>query len=820
MQVRSLRERLGKERLYCDGGTGSLLQEKGLRGGELPERWNLTHPEEMVSIAEAYFRAGSDIVNSNTFGANRLHYPDRNELEQLVRLGVRHVKSGRERSGRKDAYVALDLGPTGRLLKPMGDLDFEDCVSVFAELVRWGREEGADLVLIETMSDAMEAKAAVLAAKENSDLPVLVTVVFDEKGKLLTGGTVSTVTAMLEGLRVDALGVNCGLGPEQLYPIVKELTSVCSVPIIVNPNAGLPHVQDGKTAYDLSARDFALQMKKIAALGVQVLGGCCGTTPEYIRQEILETKDLPFVPPDGKHRSVVSSFSRSILLGERPVIIGERINPTGKKRFKEALRNGEIEYILGQGIEQEEAGADMLDVNVGLPELNEADMMESVMTRLQTVTALPLQIDTTNTEALERALRLYHGKAMINSVNGKEESLETVLPLVAKYGGVVVGLCLDENGIPEDAEGRIRVAKKILKRAADYGIPPEDVVIDALAMTISTDGGSANVTLEALRRIRDELQGHSILGVSNISFGLPQREVINSFFFALALQSGLSCAIINPNNRAMMAAYRSYLALSGIDAQCMDYISAYAGEKKVFASKTGLSAELSAGPSGGGQSGAELSGNAGRESELISAIRFGMAEKAAQETKKALTGGEAPLTIVNQELVPALNIVGQGFEAGTLFLPQLLMAAEAAKAAFEVIKQAMSGSARKERGSVILATVKGDIHDIGKNIVKVLMENYGYKVYDLGRDVPAEKIVETALEHDVKLIGLSALMTTTVVNMEEAIRLIRIKKPDAKVVVGGAVMTQEYADAIGADFYGKEAMDTVRYADSLFPEET
>ena len=528
------------------------------------------------------------------------------------------------------------------------------------------------------------------------------------------------------------------------------------------------------------------------------------------------------------------------------MLIGERINPTGKKRFKEALRNGEIEYILSQGIEQEEAGADLLDVNVGLPELNEADMMESVMTRLQTVTALPLQIDTTNREALERALRLYHGKAMINSVNGTEESMETVFPLVAKYGGVVVGLCLDEDGIPEDAEGRIRVAKKILKRAADYDIPPEDIVFDALAMTISTDGGSANVTLEALRRIRDELHGHSILGVSNISFGLPQREVINSFFLALALQSGLSCAIINPNNRAMMAAYRSYLALSGIDAQCMDYISAYAGGKKVFASKTGLPAELSSGqqPSVsqgetnarqeetnagregqskvpvGGQSGAELSGNTGRESELVSAIRFGMAEKAAQETKKALAGGEEPLAIVNRELVPALNIVGKGFEAGTLFLPQLLMAAEAAKAAFEVIKQAMSGSARKERGSVILATVKGDIHDIGKNIVKVLMENYGYKVYDLGRDVPAEKIVETALEHDVKLIGLSALMTTTVVNMEEAIRLIRIKKPDAKVVVGGAVMTQEYADAIGADFYGKEAMDTVRYADTLFPEET
>ena len=815
MEKRDLRACLGKEWLYCDGGTGSLLQEKGLKGGELPERWNLERPEDVIEIAESYFRAGADIVNTNTFGANRLHYADSAELEQIVRAGVRHVKTGLRRSGRTDGFVALDLGPTGRLLKPMGDLAFEDCVAIFAEVVCWGKEEGADLVLIETMSDAMEAKAAVLAAKENSDLPVFVTTVFDEKGKMLTGGTVESVTAMLEGLRVDALGVNCGLGPLQLYPIVKQLREVCSLPIIVNPNAGLPHAKDGVTYYDLGAADFAAEMKKIAELGVHVLGGCCGTTPEHIRLEIEATRALPFEAPVKKHRAVVSSFSQTVELGKRPVIIGERINPTGKKRFKEALRTGDIEYILEQGIEQEEAGADMLDVNVGLPEINEPEMLETVMTRLQGVTALPLQLDTTNLEALERGLRLYHGKAMINSVNGKEESLETVLPLVAKYGGVVVGLALDEEGIPEDVEGRMRVAKKIYARAAEYGIPPEDIIIDGLAMTISTDDNSANVTLEVLRRVRDELHGHSILGVSNISFGLPQRELINSFFFALAMKSGLSCAIINPNNEAMMAAYRSYLALSGLDRQCQGYIAEYAGKSNIFAGKGATAASgAPAQPRGGG---AELP--EGMEaSPLIDAIRFGLGEKAREETTRRIAEGEAPLDIVNQELIPALDVVGKGFEKGTLFLPQLLMAAEAAKAAFEVINSAMSGTARKERGSVILATVKGDIHDIGKNIVKVLMENYGYKVYDLGRDVPAEAIVETALQHDVKLVGLSALMTTTVVNMESTIKLLREKKPDAKVVVGGAVMTKEYADDIGADCYAKEAMDTVRYADTLFPE--
>ncbi len=829
--MRSLLERLGNEWLYCDGGTGSILQAKGLKGGELPERWNLTRPEDIIGVAESYFRAGSHIVNSNTFGANRLHYGSA-ELQEIVEAGVRHVKEGRRRAGREDdAYAALDIGPTGRLLKPMGDLDFEEAVEIFAEVVRYGTAAGADLILIETMSDSMEAKAAVLAAKENSDLPVLVTTIFDSKGKLLTGGTVKSVTAMLEGLKVDALGVNCGLGPKQLYPVVKELTEVCSLPIIVNPNAGLPHSVDGKTVYDLTAEEFAREMRPIAELGVHVLGGCCGTTPDFIRAEIAACRDVPFRKPEKKRRTVVSSFSRAVEIGGRPVIIGERINPTGKKKFKEALREGNIEYILAQGIEQEDAGADILDVNVGLPEIDEPAMMETVVTRLQGVLALPLQIDTTDIRAMERGLRLYNGKPMLNSVNGKRESIEAVMPLVRKYGAVVVALTLDEDGIPDTADGRVAIAERILEAADRYGVPREDVVIDGLAMTISTDTRSAETTLETVRRVRDELHGHSVLGVSNISFGLPQRDVINSFFFTMALQNGLDCAIINPNTEAMMSAYRAFLALSGQDPRCMGYIEAYAGRKgKFMIADPGDAGGGAGGSAGGSASGGAQGGTAGSglsggdrkgggtasSSALQDAIRYGMGEKAAAETRAGVASGREPLDIVNGELIPALDTVGKGFERGTVFLPQLLMSAEAAKAAFEVVKDAMSGKPREMKGRVILATVKGDIHDIGKNIVKVLLENYGYDVMDLGKDVPPERIVDAAVANRISLVGLSALMTTTVVSMEETIRALRAAKPDTKIVVGGAVMTREYADQIGADCYAKEAMDTVRYADSLF----
>ena len=783
-------ERLGKEWLFFDGGMGSILQERGLAAGELPETWNITRPEEIQSIHRAYLDAGSDIINTNTFGANALKFPD--NLREIVEAAVSNAKEARRQSGREDAYIALDLGPTGRLLQPMGDLPFEQAVELFGEVVRIGAAAGVDLVLIETMSDSYELKAAVLAAKENCDLPVLATVIFDEKGKMLTGGTVDSVAAMLEGLRVDALGVNCGLGPKQMLPIVKRLTEVSSLPVIVNPNAGLPRSENGKTVYDIDADEFAALMGEIADLGVQVLGGCCGTTPAHIRKMIETCKGHYFVPVEPKHRTVVSSFSQAVEIGQKPVIIGERINPTGKSKFKAALRENNIEYILSEGLTQEDNGAHILDVNVGLPEIDEPAMMERVITRLQGVTALPLQIDTSDTAAMERGMRLYNGKPMINSVSGKRESMEAVFPLVKKYGGVVVGLTLDENGIPDSAEGRVQIAKKIYDTAVQYGIGKEDIVIDGLAMTISSDSRSALVTLETLRRVRDELGGHTILGVSNISFGLPQREIINANFFTMALQNGLSCAIINPNADAMMRAYRAFLALTDQDAQCAGYIAAY-GNQPTVAPQAAADSAIPLGES----------------------IERGLQERAAQAAKAALQT-VPPLELVNTELIPALDRVGKGFEAGTVFLPQLLMSAEAAKAAFEVVKDAMRGAPQATRGKIILATVKGDIHDIGKNIVKVLLENYGYQVLDLGKDVAPEVIVDTAIQEEVALVGLSALMTTTVVSMEQTIRLLREKKPDAKVVVGGAVLTQEYADSIGADCYARDAMATVHYADSVF----
>ena len=808
--MKTLRERLGKEWLFCDGGMGTILQAKGLAGGELPETWNLKRPEDIIDLHCSYLAQGVNIFNTNTFGANALKYPD--NLEEIVRAAVELAKEARRRTGREDAYIALDIGPTGKLLQPMGDLPFEEAVRLFSQVVRTGAEAGADLVLIETMSDSYEAKAAVLAAKENCDLPVLITTIYDASGKLLTGGTVDSTVAMLEGLRVDALGVNCGLGPEQMLPIVERMTQVASVPIIVNPNAGLPRTEGGRTVYDVDPEEFSIWMERIAALGVQIVGGCCGTTPDHIGRTIRKVSRMPFRENTPKHRTVVTSFSQAVEIGPRPVIIGERINPTGKKKFKAALRENNIEYILAEGLRQEDSGAHILDVNVGLPEIDEPAMMGEVITRLQSVLALPLQIDTTDSAALERGMRLYNGKPMVNSVNGKQESIETVFPLVRKYGGVLVALVLDEQGIPATAEGRIAIARKIYEAADRYGVPREDIVIDGLAMTISSDSRSALVTLETLRRVRDELGGHSILGVSNISFGLPRREIVNAHFLTMAMQSGLSCAIINPGNEAMMQSYRAFLALQGLDENCMGYINTYAGTKAP-------SAVPAAGGAADGQQGSTAK-DASRQAasdgmSLAESIARGMAESAVRATRQGLETTD-PLLLINEQMIPALDRVGQGFEKGTIFLPQLLMSAEAAKAAFEVVKESMSGTAREVKGRMILATVKGDIHDIGKNIVKVMLENYGYEILDLGKDVAPETIVDTAIREDIRLIGLSALMTTTVVSMEETIRLLRERKPDTRVVVGGAVMTQEYADAIGADCYAKDAMATVRYADRVF----
>ncbi len=795
-------DRLGRERLYCDGGTGSLLQAKGLKGGELPEHWNLSHPDAVRDVALGYFEAGSHIVNANTFGANRLHYPDPGELKAVIGAGVKLACEAREIAGRAgDGYVALDLGPTGRLLKPMGDLDFEEAVALFGEVVRAGEAAGANLVFIETMNDTLELKAAVLAAKENSRLPVLATCVFDGKGKLLTGGTPESLVAMLEGLRVDALGVNCGLGPKQMLPIVQRLLAASSLPVIVNPNAGLPRMENGKTVYDLSPAAFAEAMADVARAGAHVIGGCCGTTPEYIRREIAATRDIPFEPPVPKRTSVVSSFSQVLQIGPRPVIVGERINPTGKKKLQQALRENDLDAVVALALSQEEAGAQALDVNAGVPGIDEPAVMAALVPKLQGVVALPLQIDSSDPEALERGLRLYNGKPLINSVNGKRESMDAVLPLAAKYGGVLVALPLDESGIPADAEGRVAIARRIVDEAAKYGIRREDIAVDGLAMTVSADANSARVTLETLRRVRDELGLNTALGVSNISFGLPQREAINAFFFTMAMESGLSLAIVNPSSAAMMAAYRAWLALSGVDENCAGFIAAYGQSAGSLFAGSATQAAAAAPQSAG---------------TLSDSVRFGMAERAAQQARSLLAEGADPMAIVNDTLIPALDAVGKGFEAGTLFLPQLLMSADAAKAAFAAVKEALSGQPQAAKGTVILATVKGDIHDIGKNIVKVLLENYGYRVIDLGKDVPPEAVAEAAIREDVRLVGLSALMTTTVSSMEATIRLLREKKPDAKVVVGGAVLTKDYAAQIGADYYAREAMDTVRCADKVF----
>ena len=786
----TIREEIGKRILFFDGGMGTLLQEQGLQAGELPETWNLKNPEPIIQIHKAYLAAGADIILANTFGANRFKYGA--DLEKIVTAGVANAKKAVAESGKK-AYVALDIGSTGKLLKPMGTLDFEEAVGVFAEIIRVGEKAGADLILIETMSDTYELKAAVLAAKENSTLPIMATVIFDESQKMLTGASPQVVVSLLEGLGVDALGINCGLGPKQMKEIVKELLKYASIPVIVNPNAGLPRSENGKTVFDVGAEEFAEDMEEIVTMGAWFAGGCCGTTPAHIQAMVEKCKEITPVPITPKNYTFVTSYSTAVELGGRPVIIGERINPTGKSKFKQALRDHNIDYILEEGVKQEDSGAHILDVNVGLPEIDEAAMMETIVYELQSIMPIPFQIDTTNMEAMERALRIYNGKPMINSVNGKAEIMEQVFPLVKKYGGVVVGLALDEDGIPDTTEGRLAIAEKIYQTGEKYGISRKDIVIDALVMTMSTNNESAKITLDTVKEITAR-GGKTVLGVSNISFGLPQRELINAAFFTMAMNNGLSAGIINPNAKAMRQAYDTFCVLGGYDAQCMNYIENYAVTDAPNAAAKPATAKLN----------------------LTDSIIKGLKDQAYRATEEELKTKE-PMEIINGELVPALDVVGQGFEKGTMFLPQLLMSAEAAKAGFEAIRQYVQshGEAQEKKATIVIATVKGDIHDIGKNIVKVLLENYGYEVIDLGKDVPPEKIVETVVDKHAPLVGLSALMTTTVVNMEESIKELHKEAPWCKIMVGGAVLTQEYADMIGADFYGKDAMQSVYYAERL-----
>lgn len=821
----NIRDEIGKRLLFFDGGMGSLLQKRGLQAGELPETWNILKPDVLTEIHKEYAEAGADIILANTFGANRFKYAD--NLEEIVNAAVVNAREGIRLSGRQ-AYVALDVGPTGKLLKPMGTLDFEEAVDVFADVVKAGVKAGVDLILIETMNDSYELKAAMLAAKENSDLPVFATVVFDEKHKMLTGASPMAIVAMLEGLHADAIGMNCGLGPKELLPIFREMAQYASCPLIINPNAGLPRNDHGKTVYDVGPEEFAEGMVPFIEAGAWFAGGCCGTTPEHIKALVDRCKDMEIKPLTEKDYTIVTSYSQAVSIGNKPVIIGERINPTGKKKFKQALRDKDMEYILEEGVKQADSGADILDVNVGLPEIDEVEMMKNTVYELQSILPLPLQIDTTDPAAMEAALRMYNGKAMVNSVNGKQEVMEKIFPLVQKYGGVVVGLALDEDGIPSTAEGRLAIAEKIYNTAAKYGISRKDIVIDALTMTMSTDDNSANVTLETVRRIKEQ-GGRTVLGVSNISFGLPQREVITSSFFLLAMGAGLSAGIINPNSAAMRQAYDSFCVLGGFDAQCMNYIEKYAVATPVQPAGTistpvqGGSASASGSENSSGSAG--LSGKTATgggtspnqlELSLTDCIVKGLKEQSYKATIETLKTKDA-MAVINEELVPALDIVGKGFEKGTVFLPQLLMSAEAAKAGFEAIKEHMEsqGSVQEKKATIVIATVKGDIHDIGKNIVKVLLENYGYDVIDLGKDVPPEVVVDTVVEKHAPLCGLSALMTTTVVSMEETIKKLRQKAPWCKVMVGGAVLTQEYADMIGADFYGKDAMQSVHYAEEL-----
>lgn len=783
----SVKERIGKELLFLDGGMGTLLQAQGLEAGELPETWNIRHPERVRAVHLQYVQAGCNIVLANTFGANRCKYHDADySIEEVIRAGIENAK-------KTGTYVALDVGPTGKLLKPLGDLSFEDAYEVFAEVVRYGEKYGADLIYIETMSDTYEAKAAVLAAKENTSLPVFVTMIFDEKGKLLTGGDVPSVVAMLEGLRVDAIGMNCGLGPKQALPILKTMRKYSSLPVIVKPNAGLPKQKDGETYYDVEPEEFAKIMLEIVDAGAAAIGGCCGTTPDHIREMVKACRGKDILPVEKKHDTIISSYGKAVILGEKPMIIGERINPTGKKRMKEALKNEDFDYILKEAITQQDAGAHILDVNVGLPDIDEVSMMKEAVQQIQSVTNLPLQIDTVNTAAMDAAMRIYNGKPMLNSVNGKRESMDAVFPVIQKYGGVVVALTLDENGIPDTAKGRVQIAGKIISEAEKYGIDKKDIVIDVLAMTISSEKNGAKVALEALKMVREQYGVRTVLGVSNISFGLPKRPVINGHFYSMAMANGLSAGIINPLSEEMMQAYDSYVALMGYDENCESYIAKYALPTEEPVKK--VSAQIT----------------------LSHAIERGLKEEAYKITRERVKEKE-PLAIIKEELIPALNVVGEGFEKGSVFLPQLLMSADAAKIAFAVIKEQLGKKHIQEekKEKILLATVKGDIHDIGKNIVKVLLENYGFEVVDMGKDIPPEAIVQRVKKDKIRLVGLSALMTTTVVNMEETIRQLREAGLECKVMVGGAVLNQDYADAIGADFYGKDAMQSVHFAQTSF----
>lgn len=783
-----IRKYLKENVLFLDGGMGTILQKKGLKAGERPERWNLTHSDVIVGVHKDYFDSGSNVVCTNTFGANSLKY-EIDELESVIFSAVANARKAQALTkGAQPTWVALDVGPTGKMLAPFGDLSFEEAVETFKATVSLGVKAGVDLVLIETMSDSYETKAALLAVKETTDLPVFVSNAYSENERLLTGATPEAMVALLEGMGADAIGVNCSFGPEKLSPIVRKYLECASTPILLKPNAGLPKVENGETKYDITEEEFGTIVARLVEEGVRIAGGCCGTTPKHVKALTARASGIKVKEISKKEWAVVSSFKKAVEIGKVPIIIGERINPTGKPRFKEALREGNLAYAVREGIEQEERGAHVLDVNVGIPEIDEVATLKKVVTELQAVSSLPLEIDTSNPLAMEQALRVYNGKALINSVSCVEESTSKVFPLAKKYGGVVVCLTIDENGIPATAEERVAVAERLYAMAKHYGLEKKDLLIDPLALTIGADKNSALVTLKALRLLK-ERGFNTVLGVSNVSYGLPNRDYVNSTFFALALASGLSAGIVNPLSREMMKAYHSYLALSGQDENLQGYIS-FANaltESTIAPTKKALT--------------------------LSESITRGL-KGGVEEMVSELLSKKDGVTVINEEIIPALDKVGVAYEEGRAYLPNLLMSAEVAKLAFEVIKGSIKGGSAV-KGDFIIATVKGDVHDIGKNIVKMLLENYGFNVIDLGKDTPIERVVDEVLKRKAPLLGLSALMTTTVPNMALTIKAVREVAPWCKICVGGAVLTKEYAEEIGADKYCKDAMETVRYALSV-----
>lgn len=788
---------LGNTHLFFDGAMGTVLQNRGLKLGEVPEMFNMTHADVIEEIHRAYLLAGCNFVTTNTFGANRykLEHTDCT-VEQIITKAVNIAKKAKVDF--PNTYIALDIGSTGKMLESVGDVTFDEIYEVFKEQVVAGEKAGCDVILFETFTDIYELKAAVLAAKENTNLPIFATMSFEENGRTFFGTSIESMILTLEGLGVNALGVNCSLGPKQLKPIVQKIVQTAHIPVMVQPNAGLPVMEEGKMRYDITADEFADYLLEFAQMGVLVLGGCCGTNAEYIKKMIEKVKTITYVKPNIPKQTGICSASTAVYFDDT-VVIGERLNPTGKKMLQAALRKEDMDYVLREAIKQQEQGAHVLDVNMGLPDIDEVVMLKRAIMEVQGMVNLPLQIDSSNVQALEEACRIYNGKPLINSVNGKKESLEAILPIAKKYGACILGLTLDEKGIPNTAEERFEVAKRIVDAAMGMGIPKEDIFIDCLVVTASAQQELVKETLKAVRLVKEELGVKTVLGVSNVSFGLPNRPIINKTMLTAALMQGLDAPIMNPGDAGMMEAIAAFRVLMGKDMHSKDYIEKYSNVE-ITDVKASSNGKLS----------------------IEAAIRKGLKEEAKEEVNRLLESKSA-LDIIEGHIVPALDEVGKLYETQKIFLPQLIKSAEAARFAFERLQQVLvtdkEHNEEISKTKVILATVYGDIHDIGKNIVKVIMENYNFEVIDLGKDVPSEKVVEAVQKWNIKIVGLSALMTTTVASMKDTIKALRENCPDVKVIVGGAVLTEELAQYVEADFYAKDAMETVRIATELTENE-